>query len=90
MCGCLLHTPHCGPDLARDPDRYRNWELNRQPFGSQAGAQSTEPHQPGQQPKLFTYINSLKLHVDATSAIINYSLSQIRELRPSEAIWHCA
>ena len=23
------------------------WELNLQPFGSQASAQSTEPHQPG-------------------------------------------
>ena len=24
-----------------------DWESNQQPFGSQAGAQSTEPHQPG-------------------------------------------
>ena len=24
-----------------------DWELNRRPFGFQAGAQSTEPHQPG-------------------------------------------
>ena len=24
-----------------------DWELNQQPFGSQAGTQSTEPHQPG-------------------------------------------
>ena len=24
-----------------------DWELNWQPFGSQANAQSTEPHQPG-------------------------------------------
>ena len=24
-----------------------DWELNRQSFGSQAGTQSTEPHQPG-------------------------------------------
>ena len=34
MCGCLSHTP-C-------------WEHVLQPFGLQAGAQSTEPHQPGQ------------------------------------------
>ena len=25
-----------------------DWESNQQPFGSQAGAQSTEPHRPGQ------------------------------------------
>ena len=25
----------------------RDWELNQQPFGLQAGIQSTEPHQPG-------------------------------------------
>ena len=24
-----------------------DWELDQPPFGSQAGAQSTEPHQPG-------------------------------------------
>ena len=24
-----------------------DWELNQQPFGSQAGVQSTEPYQPG-------------------------------------------
>ena len=24
-----------------------DWELNLQPFGSQAGTQATEPHQPG-------------------------------------------
>ena len=24
-----------------------DWESNEQPFGSQAGTQSTEPHQPG-------------------------------------------
>ena len=25
-----------------------DWESNQQPFGSQSGTQSTEPHQPGQ------------------------------------------
>ena len=34
-------------DLPYNPDMCPDWELNRQPFGSQAGTQSTEPHQPG-------------------------------------------
>ena len=33
-------------DLACIPGMCPDWELNRQPFGSLAGAQSTEPHQP--------------------------------------------
>ena len=32
----------CNPGLCPD------WELNKRLFGSQAHAQSTEPHQPGQ------------------------------------------
>ena len=39
--GCLSHVPHWGPGLCPD------WELNQQPFGSQACTRSTEPHQPG-------------------------------------------
>ena len=35
MCGCLSHVGMC-------PD----WESNPWAFGSQAGIQSTEPHQP--------------------------------------------
>ena len=34
--------PTCNPGMCPD------WELNQQPLGSQAGIQSTEPHQPGQ------------------------------------------
>ena len=40
----------CAPpngDLACNPDMYPDWRLNWRPFGSQAGAQSTEPCQPG-------------------------------------------
>ena len=40
------HTPATG-DLAWNPGMYPDWESNRRPFGSQAGTQSTEPHQPG-------------------------------------------
>ena len=39
----LLHTGY----LAHNPGMCRDWELNQQLFGSQSGAQSTEPHQPG-------------------------------------------
>ena len=34
-------------DRAHNPGMYPNEELNWQTFGSQASAQSTEPHQPG-------------------------------------------
>ena len=43
MYSCLLHAPYWGPSPGMCPE----WELNQGPFGSQAGAQSTEPHQPG-------------------------------------------
>ena len=41
----------CAPstgDLAHNPGTCPDWELNRRPFGLQAGTQSIEPHQPGQ------------------------------------------
>ena len=40
------HAPRNG-DLARNPGLCPDWESNWRPVGSQAGAQSTEPHQPG-------------------------------------------
>ena len=46
QCVVASHTPPTG-DLACNPSMCPEWELNQQPFGSQAGAQSTEPHQPG-------------------------------------------
>ena len=39
-------TPPTG-DLARNPGMCPDWESHQGPFGSQAGAQSPEPHQPG-------------------------------------------
>ena len=45
MCGCLSHLPTGDP--ARNPGLCPDWESNQRPFGSQAGTQSTEPHQPG-------------------------------------------
>ena len=40
------HTPPTG-DLARNTGLCPDWELNQRPFGSQAGTESTEPHQLG-------------------------------------------
>ena len=40
------HVPPTG-DLACNPGMCLDWESNQWPFGSQAGIQSTEPHQPG-------------------------------------------
>ena len=48
MCSALGTTG----DLARNPGMCPNWELNQQPSDSQAGTQSTEPHQP----RLLLYI----------------------------------
>ena len=45
MYGCLLHAPYWGP--GSKPRHMTDWELNWQPFSSQEGTQSTEPHQPG-------------------------------------------
>ena len=36
-------------DLAHNPHMCPDWESNQRPFGSQAGIQSTELHQPGQE-----------------------------------------
>ena len=49
MRGCLSRAPYWGPDLVHNPGMCPDWESNQQPFGSQAGTQSTEPHQPGQE-----------------------------------------
>ena len=43
QCVVASHMPPTG-DLARNPGMCPDWELNRWPFVSQAGAQSTEPH----------------------------------------------
>ena len=46
QCVVAFHTPPTG-DPAYNPGMCPDWESNWQPFGSQASAQSTEPHQPG-------------------------------------------
>ena len=47
QCVVTSYVPPTG-DLALNPGMCPDWESNRQPFGSQAGTRSTEPHQPGQ------------------------------------------
>ena len=42
----LLLTCPLGGDLASNPGMCPDWESNRQPFGSQATTQYTEPQQP--------------------------------------------
>ena len=46
-------------DLACNPGLCPDWESNPQPFGSQAGAQSTEPHQRGPDLKFYEKISEL-------------------------------
>ena len=46
QCVVASCTPPTG-DVACSPGMCPDWESNRRPFGSQAGARSTEPHQPG-------------------------------------------
>ena len=63
QCVVACHRPPTG-DLACNPWVCPDWESNRRPFGSQAGVQSTEPHQPG----LF-FLIWRKLDAQATSKL---------------------
>ena len=51
---CLLYTPG---DLTCNPDICPDWNSNQQPLGSQAGAHSTKPHQPGPYPNILITFN---------------------------------
>ena len=46
QCVVASHMPRTG-DLAYNPGMCPDWESTWRTFGLQAGAQSTEPHQPG-------------------------------------------
>ena len=43
-------------DLACNPGLCPDWDSNRQPYDLQAGAQATEPHQPGLVKKIDTQV----------------------------------
>ena len=57
QCVIASCTPPTG-DLAQNPSMCPDWESNQRPFGSQAGTQPTEPHQPG--PLLVFYLKKPK------------------------------
>ena len=59
QCAVASWAPPNG-DLARNPGMCPDWESNWQPFDSQAGTQSTEPHQPGQN---FFFLFSIKFYL---------------------------
>ena len=46
QCVLASHMPLTG-DIVGNEGMCPDWELNQRSFGLQAGAQSTEPHQPG-------------------------------------------
>ena len=60
-CVVASHAPPTG-DLAHNPGLCPDWESNRQPFGSQAGTQSTEPQQPGSSSPLFLFAACHPIH----------------------------
>ena len=64
QCVVASHTLLTG-DLAHSPGTCPDWESNQRPFGSQAGAHSTEPHQPG----LLLLFIPRKFLLDATYCI---------------------
>ena len=53
------HAPPTG-GLAHNPGTCPDWESDRWPFGSQASAQSTEPHQPGLRTIIFKIVLYIK------------------------------
>ena len=55
MRGCLLPPTGGEGCLAHSPGMLPGQESNQRPLGSQAGAQSTEPHQPGLNTEIFMY-----------------------------------
>ena len=57
-CVVASHAPPTG-DLACNLGMYPDWESNQQSFGSRAGIQSTESHQPGPYPEFLTAVYML-------------------------------
>ena len=72
QCVIAPHVPPTG-DLACNPVMCPGWELNQGHFGSQASAQSTEPHQPGPS-FLFWYIFWLNRHYHQVIFVFVFSV----------------
>ena len=59
QCVAASHALLTG-DLACNPGMCSDWESNWPPFGSQAGTQSTQPHQPRRYNKILFLILLLR------------------------------
>ena len=68
QCVVASWVPSSG-DLTCNPGMCPVWESNQQPFGSQAGTQSTEPHQPG---PCFSFVIPVSFYF--CSMLINFIL----------------
>ena len=93
QCVVASHMPPLG-DLAHNPGMCPDWEWNQWPFGSQASAQSTEPHQTGQNQLFIKYPQISKkvtyIQFDSHTAILFFSpLTHIifRIVYPIESNW---
>ena len=60
QCAIASHVSRT-EDLVHNPGMCPDWESNQRPFDSQAGTQSTEPHQPGLFLYFFNYSNILEI-----------------------------
>ena len=65
QCVIASHEPLTG-DLACNPDKCLDWELNQQPTGLQVSTESTKPYQPGH----ITLVLNLSLSLPIHSLII--------------------
>ena len=74
--GSLSH-PNWGPGPQPRAGVHGGWESNRQPFHSQANAQSTEPHQPWLKLTIFTFVIKYLVKNDSDSVkILSFLFSQ--------------
>ena len=86
---CVVAT--CTPpawDLAWNPGVCPDWELNQWPFGSQAGTQSTGPHQPWIFSSFWTW-DSLFLFVLSATVYVATSVTHTQETWGFFCWWNC-
>ena len=85
QCAVASHVPLVG-DLTCNPVMCPDWELTWRPFGSQASAQSTEPHQPG--PEISLTLNSLSFVKAASqSSYVLFELNIYVIIKIKRTIW---
>ena len=71
QCVAASRTPP-PEDLACNPGMCHDWELNRRPFGSQSGVQSTEPHPARAESCIFYHQRKLEWRQPGQSVIYFY------------------